>query len=102
MAQFKGQLECLDENTKKHITLSVPIKKEKWKWQDGNIKNKVFNNVRLMASSLSNFTDNPIDGLHSQWWFISIQMHRLQQKLGKRVWQIKKVWKHINILRRKH
>ena len=26
--EFKGELECLGENTEKYITFSVPIKKE--------------------------------------------------------------------------
>ena len=26
--EFKGQLECLGENTEKYLTFSVPIKKE--------------------------------------------------------------------------
>ena len=49
---FKGQFECLRENTEKRITFSVPIKK------DDNIKNTTYNlkftdSYRFMQSKLS-------------------------------------------------
>ena len=56
--QFKGQFECLGENTKKYITFSIPIKKQN---DDGNTityKIKFVNSCRFMESKLSNLADN--------------------------------------------
>ena len=56
--QFKGQFECLGENTKKYITFSIPIKKQN---DDGNTityKIKFINSCRFMESKLSNLADN--------------------------------------------
>ena len=64
--KFKGQLECLGENTKKHKTFSVPTEKDIRKVdKDGNediatvyYKIKFIDNAKFMASSLSNLIDN--------------------------------------------
>ena len=56
--QFKGQFECLGENTEKYITFSIPIKKQN---DDGNTityKIKFINSCRFMESKLSNLADN--------------------------------------------
>ena len=54
--EFKGEFECLGENTEKYITFSVPLKKE----DDGKItyKLKFIDSYRFMQSSLSNLVDN--------------------------------------------
>ena len=58
--------ECLGENTEKHITFSVPIKK---KIENKNIeityKIKFIDSYRFMAMLLSKLTDNISEGLHN-------------------------------------
>ena len=54
---FKGQFECLGENTEKYITFSVPIK------EDDNSKKityklKFIDSYRFMQSKLSDLIDN--------------------------------------------
>ena len=54
---FKGQFECLGENTEKYITFSVPIK------EDDNSKKityklKFIDSYRFMQSNLSDLVDN--------------------------------------------
>ena len=58
--EFKGEFECLGENTAKYITFSVPIKKE---YDDHNDKTMTYNinfidTCRFMQSKLSNLVDN--------------------------------------------
>ena len=54
---FKGQFECLGENTGKYITFSVPTRKD-----DNNkkitYKLKFIDSCRYMESKLSNLVDN--------------------------------------------
>ena len=55
--EFKGEFECLGENTEKYITFSVPIKK------DDNSKKityklKFIDSYRFMQSKLSDLVDN--------------------------------------------
>ena len=54
--EFKGDFECLGENTEKYITFSVPLKKE----DDGKIiyKLKFIDSYRFMQSPLSNLVDS--------------------------------------------
>ena len=75
--EFKGQFECLGENTKKYISFSVPIKKEhdngrekedddSEKEEDDNsnkkktitYKLKFIDSYRFMQSKLSDLVDN--------------------------------------------
>ena len=56
--EFKGQFECLGENTEKYITFSIPIKNEN---EDGKtITNKIkyIDTCRFMQSKLSDHADN--------------------------------------------
>ena len=56
--EFKGNFDCLGENTEKYITFSVPIKKE---YDDGKTtiyKLKFIDSYRFMEDSLSNLVDN--------------------------------------------
>ena len=64
--KFDGNFECLDENTEKYITFSVPLKK---KIENRNIeityKIKFIDSFRPMSSSLSKLVDNLSEGLHN-------------------------------------
>ena len=55
---FKGQFECLGENTEKYITFSVPIKKEHDNGKTSTYKLKFIDSYRFMQSKLSNLVDN--------------------------------------------
>ena len=56
--EFKGQLECLGENTEKYITFSVPIKKELDNNKTITYKLKFIDSFRFMSTSLSSLVDN--------------------------------------------
>ena len=56
--EFKGQFECLGENTEKYITFSVPIKKEHDNDKTITYKIKFIDSCRFMPSKLSNLVDN--------------------------------------------
>ena len=63
--EFKGQFECLGENTEKYITFPVPIEKE----VDGSkpiiYKLKLIDSFRFMSTSLSNLANSLSDGVHN-------------------------------------
>ena len=66
--EFDGNFECLDENTEKYITFSVPIKKEienKDKIIEITYKIKFIDSYRFMSTSLSKLVDNLSEGLHN-------------------------------------
>ena len=56
--EFKGNFECLGENTEKYITFSAPIKKEHDNGKIITYKLKFIDSCRFMQSSLSNLVDN--------------------------------------------
>ena len=56
--EFKGQFECLGENTEKYITFSVPIKKEHDSDKTITYKIKFIDTCRFMQSKLSDLFDN--------------------------------------------
>ena len=56
--EFKGNFECLGENTEKYITFSVPIKKEHDNGKPSIYKLKFIDSYRFMQDSLSNLFDN--------------------------------------------
>ena len=56
--EFKGQFECLGENTEKYITFSVPIKKEHNNGKTITYKIKFIDSCRFMPSKLSDLVDN--------------------------------------------
>ena len=64
--EFKGNFECLGENTEKYITFSVPIKK-KIENKDLEITHKIkfIDSYRFMSSSLSKLVDNLSEGIHN-------------------------------------
>ena len=56
--EFKGNFDCLGENTEKYITFSVPTKKE---LKNGKViiyKLKFIDSYRFMSTSLSSLIDN--------------------------------------------
>ena len=56
--KFKGNFDCLGENTEKYITFSVPIKKEHDNGKTTTYKLKFIDSYRFMQDSLSNLVDN--------------------------------------------
>ena len=64
--EFKGNFDCLGENTEKYITFSVPLKK---KIENKNLeityKIKFIDSFRFMSSSLSKLVDNLSEGIHN-------------------------------------
>ena len=64
--EFEGNFECLGENTEKHITFSVPIKKKIDNKDLGiTYKIKFIDSYRFMTSSLSKLVDNLSEGIHN-------------------------------------
>ena len=55
--EFKGQFKCLGENTKKYITFSVPIKKERNNGKTITCKVKFIDSCRFMQSELSDLVN---------------------------------------------
>ena len=62
--EFDGQLECLGENTEKHKTFSVPIRKEFDNGKTIKYKTEFLDSFRFMASSLVILINNLSEGLH--------------------------------------
>ena len=56
--EFKGQFECLGENTENYITFSVPIKKEHANDKTITYTIKFIDSCRFMRSKLSDLIDN--------------------------------------------
>ena len=55
--EFKGQFECLGENTEKYITFSIPIKKEHNNCKTITYKQKCIDSCRLISGKLSDHVD---------------------------------------------
>ena len=56
--EFEGKVDCLEENTEKYITFSVPLKKINKNGKLITYKLKFIDSYRFMQTSLSNLTDN--------------------------------------------
>ena len=56
--EFKGNIECLGENTEKYITFSVPVKKEKKNNKLLTYKLKFIDSYRFMDRPLASLVDN--------------------------------------------
>ena len=56
--EFKGEFECLGENTEKYISFSVPIKKEHDNDKTIIYKIKFVDTCRFMPSKLLDLVDN--------------------------------------------
>ena len=66
--EFDANFKCLGESTEKHITFSVPLKKEiknKNKIIEITYKIKFIDSYRFMSTSLSKLVDNFSEGLHN-------------------------------------
>ena len=64
--EFKGNFECLGENTEKYVTFSVPIKKKiENEIMEITYKIKFIDSFRFMATSLSKLVDNLTKGIHT-------------------------------------
>ena len=64
--EFKGNFECLGENTEKYITFSVPIKKKIGnKDLEITYKLKFIDSYRFMSSTLSKLVDILSEGIHN-------------------------------------
>ena len=61
--EFEDQFKCLGENTEKHITFSVPIKKEFDNGKRITYKIKFIDSFRFMSRSLSSLVDDLSEGL---------------------------------------
>ena len=70
--EFKTQVTCLEESSKKYITFTVPIEKEvkrinkngKETTKDISYILQFFDSARFMPSSLSNLVNNSTEGIH--------------------------------------
>ena len=56
--EFKGEFECLGENTEKYVSFSVPIKKEHDNDKTITYKLKFVGTCRFMPCTLSDLVDN--------------------------------------------
>ena len=56
--KFKGNFDCLGENTEQYITFSAPTKKEHDNGETTTYKLKFIDSYRFMQDSLSNLVDN--------------------------------------------
>ena len=94
--EFKGQFECLGENTEKYIIFSVPIKKENKDGKTITYKIKFIDTCRFMQSKLSDLADNLSEinnkdckkcmernKIKSECEFIGLKNNRLNHKCKK-------------------
>ena len=63
--EFKGEFECLGENTEKYVTFSVPFKKENDNGESITYKLKFTYSYRFMQTLLSNLVDN-LSGIYDK------------------------------------
>ena len=56
--KFKGNIDCLGENTEKYITFSVPLKKEFKNKKLVTYKLRFIDSSRFMSTSLASLVDN--------------------------------------------
>ena len=56
--KFKGNIDCLGENTEKYITFSVPLKKEFKNKKLVTYKLRFIDSSRFMSTSLARLVDN--------------------------------------------
>ena len=94
--KFKGNFECLGENTKKYITFSVPIKKEHSNGKKTTCKLKFIDSYRFMQDSLSNLIDNlsGIDNKEPDNTFID-NMRSMMASLSRSIDKVSEINKKI-------
>ena len=56
--EFKGEVNCIEDNMEHYITFSVPIKKEFNNGKTVTYKLKFIDSIRFMKNSLSELVDN--------------------------------------------
>ena len=56
--EFKGNFDCLGENTEKYITFSVPVYKKNENNETIIYKPKFIDSFKFMSTSLSSLVDN--------------------------------------------
>ena len=76
---FKGQFECLWENTEKYITFSIPIKKENDNGKIITYKIKFIDISRFMQSKLSDLADN-LSEINDKDWKICIERKKIRSE----------------------
>ena len=84
--EFKGQFECLGENTEKYITFSVPIKKEHDSDKTITYKIKFIDTCRFMQSKLSDLVDNLSEKFPSVYQFCNGDLNKFVLLLRKGVY----------------
>ena len=106
--EFKGNFDCLGENTEKYITFSVPIKKEYDNGKTTIYKLKFIDSYRFMQDSLSNLVDNLseinnkepkdkfIDTMRSMTDSLSLSINKISQ-IDRKISQIDKKNRKINL-----
>ena len=105
---FKGNFDCLGENTEKYITFSVPTKKEHDNGKTTTYKLKFIDSYRFMQDSLSNLVDNLsgidkkkqenkfIDSMRSVMTSLSLSIDKISE-IDKKIMQIDKKNKIISL-----
>ena len=83
--EFKGQFECLGENTEKYITFSVPIKKEHDSDKTITYKIKFIDTCRFMQSKLSDLVDSLSEKFPSVYQFCNGDLNKFVLLLRKGV-----------------
>ena len=96
--EFKGQFECLGENTEKYITFSILIKKEN---DNGTIikhKIKFIDTCRFMQSKLSDLVDNLSEKFPSVYQFCNGDLNKFVLLLRKGVYPYEYMdsWERFN------
>ena len=96
--EFKGELDCIEENLEKYITFSVPIKKKCYGVKTTTYKLRSIDSFIFMPTSLSEPVDNMsgnFTGVECESCTENIKMRRMQ-KANRRINQ--KVSKYISVL----
>ena len=96
--KFKGNFECLGENTEKYITFSVRIKKEHDNGKATTYKLKFIDSYRFMQDSLSNLVDNlsGIDNKEPKNKFVDTMRSVTDSLLSQPIDKVSKIDKKIS------
>ena len=81
--EFKGQFECLGENTKKYIIFSIPIRKENDDGKTITYKIKFIDTCRFMQSKL---------------WDLAYNLSEINNKDCKKCMERKNLDQNVNLL----
>ena len=100
--EFKGNFECIRENTEKHITFSAPIKKEYSNGEPTIYKLKFIDSYRFMKDSLLKFVDNlsGIDNKEPNNKFID-SMRSMMTSLLQSIYKISEIDRKISQIDKK-